>query len=81
MPTMLYAACPEKWSFLSGGGGGGALEGGGGGGGGSSEGGEGCGTRPPLSEFSGSAPDFGQSKMTGGISVWGKAPFASKRKR
>ena len=40
-PTMLYAACPEKKRFHLGWGGGG----------------EGWRTRPPLSEFSGSAPD------------------------
>ena len=43
---MLYAASPEKWNFYSG-----------------KEGGEevmgGRGARPPLSEFSGSAPTIG----------------------
>ena len=44
MPTMPYAACPEKWSFHSGGGG---------------EGGQGRGgTQPPFSEFSGSTRNF-----------------------
>ena len=42
-PTMLYAACPEKRSFHFGGWRGGGA-------------GQGWGTWPPLSEFSGSAP-------------------------